>query len=776
MQLTTRALCGAALIAASTLAACGGDGPTGDRTAPTVISTVPTNGATDVARTITVSATFSEPIDVATVDATTFTITPAGGTAVPITRTANGATVTGTPAQPLAFGTVHTARLTTGVEDLAGNPLSAPVEWTFTTIENPGPTVVSTTPAAGATDVDVDAIISATFSEPVANITSATFSVTPAGGTPIDGSLEVVNEVVTFTPAEPMEIGTIHTARLTTAITDLFGEPLAQDFTWTFTTANEAPSADAGDAQDVNRGATVQLSGSGTDPEGEPLTYEWEQVFGPDVTGGAGFLAGQSPSFTAPGVVSSLRFELRVTDESGATSQASIVQVNVMEDATRAIFVSPLGDDSNDGASRTTPVRTLVMGIARASVAGGGTDVYVVNGTYDASVSLESGVSIYGGFQSASWLRDPEAYPTTIVGGTSMIAVDASNVSDVTLDGLRIRTPPEALAVGQSVYGVFLLQSQDITITGNVITAGDALAGGGGQFGSAGVHGLRGGDGADAVCTPSPATGGTGGAAGQPDFPSAGSQVGDPGGAGGSGGGENTGGTSGSPGNGASPGSLGAGGGLGAPGQPGGAGGDGAAGQDGSPGAEFGSVAQSGYITADGTDATSGTSGSSGGGGGGGGGVAAGAGGGGGGGGASGGGGNFGHRGLGGPGSFAIFIVESTGVSIDGNTLISGDGAIGGSGGPGGNGGIGSPGGNGGAGCGGGGIGGMGGRGGLGGDGGNGGGGGGGPSIGILEDATSAVTIGVNTFQLGSAGVGGFSQTPAAIGANGIAASTLKLP
>jgi hypothetical protein len=71
----------------------------------------------------------------------------------------------------------------------------------------------------------------------------------------------------------------------------------------------------------------------------------------------------------------------------------------------------------------------------------------------------------------------------------------------------------------------------------------------------------------------------------------------------------------------------------------------------------------------------------------------------------------------------------------------------------------------------------MGGRGGSGGDGGGGGGAGGGPSIGILEDAASTVTIGANnTYLIGEPGEGGFSQTPEAIGPAGIAANTMKLP
>mgnify|MGYP000093132869 CR=1 FL=1 len=47
---------------------------------------------------------------------------------------------------------------------------------------------------------------------------------------------------------------------------------------------NDAPSSEAGPNQTVDEGDVVTLSGSGTDPEGEGLTYTWVQTGGPAVT------------------------------------------------------------------------------------------------------------------------------------------------------------------------------------------------------------------------------------------------------------------------------------------------------------------------------------------------------------------------------------------------------------------------------------------------------------------------------------------------------------
>ncbi|HEU5183018.1 MAG TPA: Ig-like domain-containing protein [Gemmatimonadaceae bacterium] len=765
------------LLLAPALTFCDGDGAEGDRTPPTVISTTPTTGATGVERNTTVTANFSEAVRSASISTTTFTLTPAGGAPVAATVNASSATsATLTPSAPLAFGTTYTARLTTGISDLAGNALTQAHSWTFTTVANAPPTVVSTTPAANATDVARNTTVSVTFSEPVAasSVTATSFQVSPAQGAPITGTLAVNGAIVTFTPAAQLLFDTTYNVVLTTGITDVEGAPLAAAHTWSFRTlSNAAPAANAGPAQDVNRGEQVTLAGSATDPEGHAVTYRWTQVFGPDVTSGTGFLTGQTPTFTAPAAVSTVRFELRVTDAFGKESQASVVQINVMEDKTRAIFVSPLGDDVNPG-TRSSPVKTVARGLGLAITMGGGADVYISNGTYTETIGLQEGVSIYGGFATGTWLRDPANHPVMLTGGTTMITVLGLNVSNATIDGLRISTPSEALATGLSVHTIFLRQTQNITITNNQITAGDAGPGSGGQFGFPGVGGLPGTIGANAACP----NGGPPGAGGVPGPPNAGSQLGVAGGHGGNGGSVNVSGEAGVKGNDAGVVAGGAGGAGGTTAAPAGVNGtpgtDGADGLNGTGGAQIGTLSTAGYVPAHGTDGTSGASGSGGGGGGGGGGTATGAGGGGGGGGASGGGGNFGQKGQGGAASFAILVMSSTGITIANNEIVTNDGGVGGPGGVGGNGGpagLGAPGGNG---CNGGGNGGQGGRGGSGGHGGHGGGGGGGPSIGIVKDAVSTVTIGTNTYQIGSPGAGGFSQGTS--GAGGVSAQTFTMP
>ena len=72
-----------------------------DTTAPTVTTRSPADGATGVATSATVSATFSEAVQAASVTESTFTLVH-GDTTVPAAVSTSGSTVTLTPTSPLA--------------------------------------------------------------------------------------------------------------------------------------------------------------------------------------------------------------------------------------------------------------------------------------------------------------------------------------------------------------------------------------------------------------------------------------------------------------------------------------------------------------------------------------------------------------------------------------------------------------------------------------------------------------------------------------------------
>ena len=113
----------------SLIVACGGgSGGTSDTTAPTVIS-----GPLGDATRNQVIAEFSEVMNAATIDITTFTLEDNVGTPVAGTVAYGGVTAVFTPNVQLANSADYTATITTGVQDLAGNAVAIDVIWSITT-------------------------------------------------------------------------------------------------------------------------------------------------------------------------------------------------------------------------------------------------------------------------------------------------------------------------------------------------------------------------------------------------------------------------------------------------------------------------------------------------------------------------------------------------------------------------------------------------------------------------------------------------------------------
>jgi hypothetical protein len=437
-------------------------------------------------------------------------------------------------------------------------------------------------------------------------------------------------------------------------------------------------------------------------------------------------------------------------------------------DVTRAIFVSPTGNDANAGTP-ISPMKTLNAAIVQA-VATKKPEVYVDVGVYLGQVSLTDGVSLYGAYSSVSnppWSRNTayisEIRSTTVEGGGVSAVACRGATSPTTIDHLKIKAG-DATGEGVSSYGVRADGCPGLSIRNSAIEAGNGSPGLPGAPGSPGAQGHDGYMGGVGSCNGDAGAGGAGGA----------SDCGRTGGRGGNGGprGANNG-------QNGSTGLIGTSGGQhGNGGDPGGDGHDGANGTAGSPGANGaggsgGAVSGGLWVGEPGTAGGSGTDGTGGGGGGGGGGQGCilcinggGNGGGGGGGGSCGGTGSGG--GTAGGGSFGVFLVNSIGASIASCTIRSAIGGEGGSALLGGSGGALSlpgygqdicpsdvgAGGNGGAG-------------GAGGQGGAGGGGAGGPSYAVY-DSDHAVDVSGNTLIPGTGGIGGSSPgNPGTDGASG---------
>ena len=138
------------------------------------------------------------------------------------------------------------------------------------------------------------------------------------------------SETITFTATDPGELSDSDAA------------------TFTVIPANTPPTANAGGPYSVDEGGSVPVNASGSDPEGDPLTFAWDLD-----NDGTFETPGQSVTFLAAGLdgPSSHTIAVQVTDD-GGLSDTDQTTVEVLNVAPTAIFANISGA-VNEGETTT---------------------------------------------------------------------------------------------------------------------------------------------------------------------------------------------------------------------------------------------------------------------------------------------------------------------------------------------------------------------------------------------------------------------------------------
>jgi alpha-tubulin suppressor-like RCC1 family protein len=139
--------------------------------------------------------------------------------------------------------------------------------------------VIRTEPGPGRRDQPLNGSLVVVFSEPVAGASLNASSVRlQQGASAVAGTVSLLEgngTIVTFTPAAPLEPNTDYTLVVTTAVTDLDGDPLAAAVTVSFTTGQSSigPPASISVSPDTifMTGGTYQLTATVRDAAGNVL-------------------------------------------------------------------------------------------------------------------------------------------------------------------------------------------------------------------------------------------------------------------------------------------------------------------------------------------------------------------------------------------------------------------------------------------------------------------------------------------------------------------------
>jgi len=223
-----RSITVAAVLLLLSAAACGGSGDgnaadggdahdsgtlpeAGTPTTPTVVSNTPTDGAQGVPRNGSISATFSEAMDPATLTASTFTLTlTAGAKSVQGTVAYASAKAIFRPVANLASNATFRATITTAAKSAAGVALAASHSWDFTTSD----TVVPQLPVSLGKAGDFVILAKSGISTVPTSAITGDVGISPAAATFITGFSLTADAGNTFATS-PQVTGAIYAADYT---------------------------------------------------------------------------------------------------------------------------------------------------------------------------------------------------------------------------------------------------------------------------------------------------------------------------------------------------------------------------------------------------------------------------------------------------------------------------------------------------------------------------------------------------------------------------------
>jgi hypothetical protein len=253
------------------------------------------------------------------------------------------------------------------------------VQYVPAAVDTTPPTVSSTSPASGATSVAIGTAVTATFSEAMdaATITSSTFELRNAANA-LAAAVSYNGNTATLTPNSSLVSGTTYTARVhggSSGVTDLAGNALAQDYSWSFTTVTPPPCP----CSIWNNGTTPAVAAAN-----DSSSIEVGMKFQADVNGyitGIRFYKGAGNTGTHMGhlwtsggsLLASVNF---ASETATGWQQANFVPVVITAGTTYVVsYFAPVGRYALNEPGFTTGVTTTPLR-ALADGASGGNGVY----------------------------------------------------------------------------------------------------------------------------------------------------------------------------------------------------------------------------------------------------------------------------------------------------------------------------------------------------------------------------------------------------------------
>ena len=159
----------------------------------------------------------------------------------------------------------------------------------------------------------------------------------------------------------------------------------------------------------------------------------------------------------------------------GCDSSKPASQGGCAVDDTDGYFVSPAGNDANDG-SKATPFETIGKGILASAGNAQRPNVYVCAGSYAENLVIQNapaGVALHGGFDCASWAQvnaSTVVAPAWQTGNTSQYVLHVLGAAAV-VESMTL-TAPDTTDPGASSIAAYVDGSEGMTFRRATVTAG----------------------------------------------------------------------------------------------------------------------------------------------------------------------------------------------------------------------------------------------------------------------------------------------------------------
>ncbi|HOY67939.1 MAG TPA: Ig-like domain-containing protein [Candidatus Ozemobacteraceae bacterium] len=213
--------------------------------APTIVSTVPANGATEVPTHQAIVFEFSAPMATSTV---LLTVTPApiGQQTREWSPDQKRLTVSSTGG--FGSGTTYQASVAAGARDTLGTALSGATSIAFTAVTTAAPRILSVVPGIGAREILRTSGLTLTFDQAMSRATAeAALTLSPAPSGAVTFAWSAGDTVLTASWTGGLTLGTAYTVRMAATAESVPGVPLGTPFS-SFFTVESSPIVVAGSA------------------------------------------------------------------------------------------------------------------------------------------------------------------------------------------------------------------------------------------------------------------------------------------------------------------------------------------------------------------------------------------------------------------------------------------------------------------------------------------------------------------------------------------------